>query len=96
VSPVSGVKALRATVSGRVQGVGYRHATREMAGRLGVTGWVRKLSTGQVEVLAQGGEEAVGELIAWLERGPRWASVTGVETVSVEPNPDLATFHVRF
>jgi acylphosphatase len=67
-----------------------------MAGRLGVTGWVRNLSTGQVEVFAQGAEEAVGELVTWLERGPRWASVTGVETVPVEPNPDLATFHVRF
>ena len=96
MSPVSDVTAVRVTVSGRVQGVGFRYATRDVAGRLGVTGWVRNLATGQVEVFAQGAEGPVGELVAWLKRGPRWASVTGVDSSPAEPDPDLATFHVRF
>jgi acylphosphatase len=79
-----------------VQGVGFRYATREVAIRLSVAGWVRNLPTGQVEVLAQGAVPAVDELTAWLERGPRWSSVTGVEMVPVEPDPHLATFDVRF
>jgi acylphosphatase len=90
------VTAVRAVVTGRVQGVGYRYATREQAGQLGISGWVRNLPSGQVEVLAQGPGPAVDALIAWLERGPRWASVSRVTAVPVEPNPDLETFHVQF
>lgn len=93
---MSDVTAARAVVTGRVQGVGYRYATRDLAGRLGVTGWVRNLPSGQVEVFVQGPPAAVEAMIAWLERGPRWASVTGVKTAPAEPNPSLATFQVRF
>ena len=88
--------AIRAVVTGRVQGVGYRYATRDLAERLGVTGWVRNLPSGQVEVFAQGPSTAVDALIAWLEQGPRWASVTGVEAAPAESNSSLSTFQVRF
>jgi DNA ligase D-like protein (predicted 3'-phosphoesterase) len=74
--------AVRAVVRGRVQGVGYRDATRRRASRLGVTGWVRNGEDGAVLVHAEGPEPAVEELVAFLGEGPPGA---GVEDVDVEP-----------
>lgn len=73
--------ALLCTVSGRVQGVYYRSATRERAVDLGLRGWVRNLSDRRVEVLAAGERDAVAALAAWLWRGPPAARV---EAVGVE------------
>jgi acylphosphatase len=65
-------------VSGRVQAVGFRAATFDEAQRLGLSGWVRNLSNGDVEVLACGELEALTALERWLSRGPRGARVTAV------------------
>lgn len=90
------VVAIRAVVTGRVQGVGFRYTTANEAGRLALVGWVRNLPSGQVEVLAQGPPAAVDDLVAWLTDGPRLASVVNVEVVPAEPNSGLSTFQVRF
>jgi acylphosphatase len=65
-------------VSGRVQAVGFRAATSAEAQRLGLTGWVRNLSNGDVEVLACGELEALTAFERWLGRGPRGARVSAV------------------
>ena len=96
MSAMSDLRAIRAVVAGRVQGVGFRFATREEARRRGVTGWVRNLPDGRVEVMAQGREPVVDGFAAWLAKGPRLATVVDVDVVSVEPEADLATFSVRF
>jgi len=96
VPTMSAVKAIRAIVTGRVQGVGFRYATLREAQQRGLTGWVRNISAGQVEVLAQGSATAVDDLVAWLAAGPRLASVIKVEVAATEPDLDLSTFHVRF
>lgn len=88
--------AVRVIVTGRVQGVGFRYTTVAEAQRRGLIGWVRNLNDGRVEVLAQGSEVAVDDLVAWLVVGPRLASVVDVEVTPVEPDAGLATFHVRF
>ncbi|MEB3266421.1 MAG: acylphosphatase [Cyanobacteriota bacterium] len=71
-------------VSGRVQGVGYRNACQRRATDLGLGGWVRNRSDGQVEVEAEGPPERLEELRLWCERGPAMA---GVRSVSVSPLP---------
>ncbi len=80
--------AVRATVTGRVQGVGFRATALTEAQRRGLTGWVRNLSDGRVEVLAQGSRAAVDDLVAWLAAGPRHASVLRVEATPVEPDQE--------
>ncbi len=67
-------------ISGKVQGVCYRVSCQEVAQELGLTGWVKNLSTGQVEVLAQGEKEKIEKLIAWCKKGPKGASVENVES----------------
>ena len=90
-------EALKARVRGIVQGVGFRYATQRVAGRLGLTGWVRNGQDGSVEVFAQGPAAALGELGAFLEKGPRAARVSSVEKTAAEPDPTLTPgFHIRF
>ena len=81
-------------VEGRVQGVFYRDATRKKAKELGLTGWVKNLSDGRVQVMMCGGLEGVEELRNWLWDGSPAADVTDVvvEEVAWE---DYDDFEVR-
>jgi acylphosphatase len=72
----------RLTISGRVQGVGYRDWAITTAHRLGLTGWVRNRIDGAVEVLIVGDDNAVGEMIDACRRGPAMARV---DNVDIEP-----------
>ncbi len=88
--------ALRFTVRGRVQGVGFRYTTHHVARRLGLTGWVRNRSDGGVEVWAQGTPDAVERLYLYLGSGPRGARVDSITADEVESDPALADFDVAF
>ncbi|MEX0994965.1 MAG: acylphosphatase [Balneolaceae bacterium] len=83
-------------LSGRVQGVGFRHFTRQQARRLNIDGWVRNLRDGRVEVLMEGSEENVEQMISQLKNGPRSANVTELD-IEEETfgNPDYRTFQVK-
>jgi DNA ligase D-like protein (predicted 3'-phosphoesterase) len=85
-------RAIRALASGRVQGVGFREATRRRALELGVMGWVRNEPDGSVAVHAEGEPAAVGALEQFLHEGPRAAIVTDitVEDVRVEGHEQFA------
>ncbi|TWI58591.1 acylphosphatase [Pseudomonas duriflava] len=69
-------------ISGRVQGVSYRESARRKAEQLNVTGWVRNLTDGRVELLAEGEPEALEAFKAWLRQGPEHASVVKFEKES--------------
>ncbi|OGT36533.1 MAG: acylphosphatase [Gammaproteobacteria bacterium RIFCSPHIGHO2_12_FULL_38_14] len=62
-------------ISGKVQGVWFRASTKAQADALGLTGWVRNLSDGRVEVMACGDPKLVDALKAWFKIGPRLARV---------------------
>ena len=66
-------------VRGRVQGVGFRDYVQRVASSLGVTGYVRNLDDGRVEVYAAGAPERLSDLAAALRKGPRFSDVRGVE-----------------
>ncbi len=72
--------AVRATVRGGVQGVGFRDATVRLARDLGVMGWVRNDEDGNVLVHAEGPAPRVEELLAFLGKGPRAARVAELAT----------------
>ncbi len=74
----------RFIVSGRVQGVYFRHSTRLEATRLDIHGHASNLADGSVEVLARGAPSAVEALREWLHRGPAQARVVGVREMSVD------------
>jgi len=72
----------RLTITGRVQGVGYRDWAITTGRDLGLAGWVRNRTDGSVEALIVGDDEAVGEMINACRRGP---TIARVDAVDVEP-----------
>jgi acylphosphatase len=86
--------ARRYLVSGRVQGVGFRYFTQDIANREGLSGEVRNLPDGRVEVVAEGDEESLTRLEAALWRGPSHARVKNVEVDSTNPSGRVTGFRV--
>jgi len=70
------MKRVRVIVEGKVQGVFFRQSTKEIANSLGLSGFVRNLLNGNVEVEAEGDDLDVEKLIEWLKKGPPLAKVT--------------------
>ncbi len=73
------VSAKRFFVTGRVQGVGFRHFVRSNASDLGVRGYTRNLDDGRVEVYAIGSAGQLNDFEGILRRGPMWADVRAIE-----------------
>lgn len=90
------MKKVRTIVAGRVQGVWYRARTRDKAVGLGVTGFVRNLPDGTVEIVAQGDDNQVDALMDWARQGPPMAEVSGLRISEVSEDEELATFEVRY
>jgi len=65
-------------VEGLVQGVFYRASTAEQAKRVGLSGYVKNLENGTVEVLLCGEEKFVDQVASWLKQGPKYAEVSFV------------------
>ena len=86
---------LHVVVRGVVQGVGFRWFVRERARRLGLSGWVRNLRDGGVEVLASGDAGQLELLRGELRRGPNGAAVEAVEDVGASaPEPMQSPFGI--
>jgi len=79
-------------VSGQVQGVGFRSYIVRRAQSLGLVGWVRNLSDGRVEILAEGDGNRVEELLGFCRRGPPFSNVTHVEVLQEEPRSEFVRF----
>lgn len=79
------MKCVHLIVSGRVQGVFFRDNTKRKARELGLNGYAKNLPDGNVEVVAQGEENKVKELIEFIKKGPGIASVRGIEIKHKEP-----------
>jgi acylphosphatase len=94
--PNTRTKRLHVIVHGRVQGVNFRASTIRKSASLGVTGWVRNLRDGTVEVTAEGQEQDLNALIAFLREGPPAANVTNVDTRWKPATGEFDEFQVRF
>lgn len=82
-------------ISGLVQGVSFRWHTRRIAQSLGLAGWVKNLFDGSVEVVAEGPEEALRELLAWCRQGPELARVERVEESFSRATGEFLEFRVN-
>ncbi len=82
----SRLEATRWIVSGRVQGVSYRYFTQQAARELELTGWVRNLADGSVEVQVAGDSEVLERFRQRLRDGPRFARVEGIEESTLDPD----------
>jgi acylphosphatase len=87
--------ARRYFISGRVQGVGFRFFAQRAAAELGLSGYVRNLDDGRVEVYAVGEPEQLEQLSQRLARGPRLAQVTAVDARIEAVDAALHGFTVR-
>lgn len=88
-------KRLHAFISGRVQGVFFRDFTRQWANSLGLTGWVRNVFDGRVEVLAEGEEEKLNFLLEKLKEGPPLARVDKVEVTWDDYKGEFNDFRIK-
>jgi acylphosphatase len=87
---------LHAVVRGNVQGVGFRYYTQEAASSLGLTGWVRNLRDGAVEVTAEGPRAALERLLEFLHRGPAAARVSEVSSDWSPASDEFGLFDITW
>ncbi|AJQ97638.1 acylphosphatase [Gynuella sunshinyii] len=80
---MSQMKSVRVLVTGRVQGVGFRYSTKQMAASLGITGHARNLADGRVEVEAHGSPTEIAQLLTWLRQGSEYARVEHLQTEEI-------------
>ena len=83
-------------ISGRVQGVSYRRYAVREARSLGLTGWVRNLADRRVELVAEGEEASLEELVSRCWKGPSLAIVRGIDVEREPPTGDLDSFSIRY
>jgi acylphosphatase len=80
-----GLRAVRVRISGGVQGVGFRYFTHREAVSLGLNGYVRNMSDGSVEAVAQGNAEMVDLFLEKLAKGPPGSRVRGIRVSEMPP-----------
>ncbi len=79
-------------VSGTVQRVDYRNFVKAEADRMGVTGWVKNLPDGRVEMVAEGPRGGIDALVAQMSTGPKKAVVKDVQVTDEKYVGEFKTF----
>lgn len=82
-------------VQGTVQGVGFRYHTQREATQLGLTGYVKNLPDGTVEIVAEGPSPAVTQLLEWSKQGPITAQVKQVDITYDSANGEFSRFTIE-
>lgn len=93
---MSDLAAVRIVARGQVQGVFFRDFTTRRARELGLTGYVRNVTGGAVEAVAEGERVKLENLIRHMGKGPSGASVASVDTNWSEYTGQYSTFGTRF
>ncbi len=88
-------KSIHALVSGRVQGVWYRASTQNKAQALGLRGWVRNLTDGRVELVAEGDKQDLQQLIDWCWQGPELAQVRDIDMEWFDATNEFSVFSTK-
>ena len=80
------MKSYHIHILGRVQGVGFRYFTLRAAQNHGVSGWVKNLPDGSVEIIATGSEDCLNVFLKAVSAGPSYSRVTNVEVDELQPD----------
>jgi len=89
-------KGIHCIVSGLVQGVFYRASTEDMANSLKLTGWVKNMPNGNVELQAFGNQEDLDKLVVWLWKGPSAAKVSDVKVNYIDIQEEFKGFVIKY
>lgn len=90
------MKMTHVIVEGRVQGVAFRDYTRREATQLGLSGWVRNLRNGSVEVMLAGADRDIAAMLEWLKKGSPRARVDNLMVETVAADEHFTTFDIRY
>jgi acylphosphatase len=88
------IKCVQISIRGRVTGVYFRASAQREAKRLGITGWVRGRNDASIEILAEGEEDAIKELVSWSHHGPSAARVENVDVRYRSYSGDYSDFRI--
>jgi acylphosphatase len=86
---------LQAFLGGKVQGVGFRYFVNQLATGQPITGWVRNLIDGRVELVAEGSRTHLEAFLAEVKQGPRGAQVTDVDLNWGDADGSFSSFSVK-
>lgn len=89
------MKRLELVIRGQVQGVGYRFAAKAEADRLRLVGYVANRADRSVELVAEGNETNLHQLLHWAHQGPVYASIEAVEAKWGEPLGEFLSFEIQ-
>ena len=84
-------------IHGDVQGVFFRAHAQEKAEKLGnITGWVANNADGTVDIVAEGPENKINDLIDWCHSGPSRSHVEKVEAEKLTYTNEFDSFDIRY
>jgi acylphosphatase len=90
------MKAVSIIVTGDVQGVGFRHYTYKLASELGLKGYVRNMPGNKVEIVAEGTENAITELVEFCKKGPSSGYVNDIKINYSKPSNNYVDFRIEY
>ncbi|MBI2663868.1 acylphosphatase [Candidatus Woesearchaeota archaeon] len=90
------MKRIHMIISGRVQGVLYRDFARREAEKLDISGYVKNLGDGNVEVVAEGAEDALNQFVKACKKGPLMAFVRNIDVKESAATAEFDGFDVRY
>ncbi|MDD5132145.1 MAG: acylphosphatase [bacterium] len=93
---VNKLKTVHLIVKGTVQGVGFRYYTRRLADSLGLSGYVKNLADGNVEIEAEGDKQSLQDLIHDLQTKDMAEYISGLEVVWSENQDKYHDFVISF
>ena len=85
----------RATIYGKVQGVGFRYFVLENSKIMNVTGWVRNRFNGTVEIVSEGKKSNLEEFLTVLNQGPPSSNVSEVEVEWLDASNEFSSFKIH-
>jgi len=85
------------TVTGEVQGIGYRYFVSTEAQKLNLTGWVKNLPDGKVEITVEGGKNILENFLNILKTKHPWARIDDMKILQTEiTEKEFSDFNIVF